>query len=209
LHLLASSFFMQVHAQANDSLANAPVAQTDIGDMFRKVFKKKMDTIKVTKSRSVAILPSIGYNPSMGFIIGAKSSAGFQKGDPRTTNYSIIGIEFLYGSNGILTLQARHNIFNENNRWNLQGNWQLSKYGQVDYGLGTGNGNYLSRGFIINEFPTANGDSAFPLKYQYIRLQEKVYRKIGKHWFAGAGISFDFFSKIKDERLAGNAAPTL
>ncbi len=49
----------------------------------------------------------------------------------------------------------------------------------IEYGSGTGNSNYRSRGFIFNDFPTANGDNAFPIKYNYVRLFEKVYRKVG------------------------------
>jgi outer membrane protein assembly factor BamA len=174
----------------------------DAGDIKGMIFKKNT-RLQPAKLPRFALLPSIGYNPSMGFIIGAKMSAGIQKGNTENTNYSLVGLEALYGSNGIITVQVRHNIFTAANSWNLQGNWQISKYGQVDYGLGTGNSPYRSRGFIIDEYPTKNGDSAFPIKYNYLRLLEKVYHKIANHLYAGVGISFDIYGKIADERKTG------
>jgi len=97
-------------------------------------------------------------------------------------------------------LKARHNLLLKENKWNLQGDWQLSKFGMVDYGLGTGTSEYPSNSFGIDSYPVTNADSAFPMKYTYIRLQEKVYRSIARHWFMGGGLWFDIFSNIKDER---------
>lgn len=191
--------FSQETATAVDSTL---LKQTDITDVFRKLFGKKPPVSIDLKAPRVAILPTLGYNPSMGFIIGAKATGGFQRGDPSTTNYSIFGLEFVYSSKGIITLQARHNVFRPNNTWNFQGNWQFSKYGMVDYGLGTGTGNYRSSGIIIDHLPTRNGDSAFPIQYNYIRLLEKIYRKIGAHLYAGGGLGFEFFEKIDDEKIS-------
>ena len=41
-------------------------------------------------------------------------------------------------------------------------------------------------------------DSAYPIKYNYIRLYEKAYRKVGAHTYVGAGLSLDMYSKIND-----------
>ena len=127
----------------------------------------------------ISILPSIGYNPSFGVIIGAKLSAVKQYGK-ENTNLSSFGLEAIYTSRGVVTAQARHNVFTTGNKWNFQGNWQLSKFLINDYGIGTGNKDYVTE-----------GDSADIIRFTFIRLTEKVYRKIGPHWFAGGGISFD------------------
>jgi Omp85 superfamily domain len=199
LSLLACCLFSSAQSEGvKDS-----VQPKDIGDVLNKIFKKKKGTAKEAKPAGFAILPSFGYNPSFGFVIGAKLSGGRQYGSPENTEYSIFGLEAIYTSKGIITAQARHNIFTAGDKLNWQGHWQLSRLGMIDYGVGTGNSKYRSRGFTINEFPTENGDSAFPIKYNYIRLHEKVYRKIGSHLFAGGGVSFDIHSKIKDEKQTG------
>ena len=190
-----------VHSQ-NITKSGDTIQPTDLTDVLKKLFKVKIDTLKPIKKSSIAILPTLSYNPSFGFVFGAKVSAGTQLGDPSNTSYSIIGLEGFITTKGIISAQARHNIFTPGDKWNWQGHWQLSKYGIIDYGIGTGAGSYRGRGFIINEYPTVNSDSAFPIKYSYIRLFEKVYRKIGSKLFAGAGIGFDFHYKIDDQKLA-------
>ncbi len=46
--------------------------EEDLGDFFRRIRHKTVDTAKTEKKPKVAILPSFGYNPSLGAIIGAK-----------------------------------------------------------------------------------------------------------------------------------------
>jgi len=180
-------------AQTKDSIATV-----DVGDILHMIFKKKDGIPKAKKKPGAVILPSLGYNPSFGFIIGGKLSGSRQSGNPRNTGLSVFGLEFLYGTREITMLKARHNVLTKENRWNLQGDWQVSKFGMVDYGLGTGNSAYRSNSFGIDIFPITNADSAFPIKYIYIKLSEKVYRSIAPHWFAGAGLWFDIYTNIDD-----------
>jgi len=182
--------FTENYAQvivSRDSLS--PNVQ-DVQDILRKLFGKKEDTTRSTKTSGAAILPSIGYNPSFGFVFGAKASVIKQFGSNGNTNLSAFGLEASYSSKGIITAQARHNVFTPGNKWNFQGNWQLSKFLITDYSIGTGNKDYLT-----------GSDSAFPLRFHYIRLTEKIYRKIGRHLYAGGGLSFNVRYKIKDEKL--------
>jgi hypothetical protein len=190
--------------------AQEPIPVRDVGDVLRQLFNKKTDTVqkKEVQRPPYAILPSFGYNPSFGFVIGGKLSGGKQLGDPANTAFSIFGLEALFTSKGIVILKARHNIFTKGNHLNLQGDWQVSKFAMVDYGIGTGNSNYRSDGFVINEFPVTNADSAFPMKYNYIKLLEKVYVELVSHLYAGAGVSFDLYSNIVDEKKDnGNFTP--
>lgn len=39
------------------------------------------------------------------------------------------------------------------------------------------------------------------MKYNYVRLLEKGYRKLGAHTYAGVGLSFDIYDKINDVKL--------
>lgn len=185
--LLCFSFV--VNAQDTTLVKDNAVPVMDVGDFARKIFNKKEDTTKPKKSTT--ILPSIGYNPSFGFVIGAKISAIKQFGKPENTNLSSFGLEAIYSTKGIVTAQARHNMFTDANKWNLQGNWQLSKFVIEDYGIGTGN----------KEYYRYKGDSTFLIRFTFIRLTEKIYRKIGPKIYAGGGISFDIRSNINDQLL--------
>ena len=162
----------------------------DLTDVIKKKLHKKTDSTKTKSPKSLAILPSLGYNPSFGFVIGAKASAIRQYGKKEDTDLSAFGLEALYTSKGIITAQARHNVFTPGNKFNIQGNWQLSKYLITDYSIGTGNKDYVT-----------NSDSAFLTKFGLVRLVEKVYRRIGRYWYIGGGLNFNIRSNIKEKKL--------
>jgi len=202
LLMLANSLSFEANAQKDS------VPPKDVGDIFQKIFKKTPDTLKPPKTSNFVILPTLSYNPSFGFMIGAKVTGGKQFGDPQHTIYSIFGLEGVYTTKGIISLKARHNLFTEENKWNFQGDWQVSKFGVTDYGLGTGNTTYGTGGFIINEYPIKDEDSAYPIKYNNIRLFERLYRKVAPHVYVGGGLSFDIFRSIEDiEKINGKITP--
>lgn len=203
--LITFMFVSRSSATAQDSAAHNKdsVQQVDVMDIIARIFKKEKKVKIELKSPAIAILPSLGYNPSFGFIIGAKITGGKQFGDPSNTNYSVFALEGMYTSKGIISVQAKHNIFTTRNKWNWQGQWQIAHYGLLDYGIGTGNGDYRSAGLALNEFSTKNTDSTFPIGYAYIRLLEKGYRNVGKNWYVGGGVKFDFYSNIDDKKDTG------
>ena len=185
--------FFPALAKAQDTLLrnDQMIPIYDLGDFLKQLFNKKPDTAKAAKKNSDrTILPSVGYNPSFGFVLGAKVSAIKQYGSPDNTSLSSFGLEGIYSTKGIITGQARHNVFTDANKWNFQGNWQLSKFLIADYGIGTGTKEYEHK-----------SDSTFLIRFTFIRLTEKIYRKIGPHLFAGGGISFDIRYNIDDEQL--------
>ena len=179
-----------IYSQDATPVETDTVVPVDAMDFLKDLFNvKEKPTTKPPKS--VAILPSIGYNPSLGVVFGAKISAIRQTGPVETTNLSAIGLEGVITSRGIITVQARSNIFTKDNKWNLQGNWQLSKYIINDYGVGTGNKDYRT-----------NSDSLFIIKFSFLRFTEKVYYKTGENFYVGAGVSFDIRHHINDTKLA-------
>jgi len=171
--------------------------QVDFSDVFNKIFHT-IPKSEAESSSSVALLPVLGYNPSFGFVLGAKVNIGKQYGDPANTAYSIYSLNAFTSTKGIVTLQARHNVYQPGNKWNFQGNWQLSRFGLTDYGLGVKNFETNTDGFTVDQFQTNNPDSAFPMQYKYIRLTEKIFRKISNGFYAGPGISFDLYGNIDD-----------
>lgn len=165
------------------------VATVDLAGILRKIFKKKEDSAQLTKPHSVALLPTFGYNPSLGFQLGGKVSAEKQFGNPADTKSSLIGLIAVYTTKEILNLQAIHNIFTSGNKMNWQGNQQFSLYQVTDYGIGPGKG-----------YP----DSADVIKFTYLRFYERAYVKVAEYFFVGGGLNINVRRSIDDK----NESPT-
>ncbi len=183
-----------------DTTPTTLAEQVDFSDFFHKLFHTIPKDQQETTS-SFALLPVLGYNPSFGFVLGAKINLGKQFGDPATTDYSIYSLNAFLSTNGIVTFQARHNVFTRENKWNYQGNWQISRFGLVDYGLGVHHIEGAGGIFDVGNFPTTNPDSAYPIQYKYIRLNEKGFKNIAPNLYVGFGVSFDIYSNIQDIKL--------
>src|SRR5215213_5308828 len=169
LILLANGVCLRIQAQ-EDTLHTGDQMdkQTDITDVLRNIFNVKPKE-KSENGASVAILPVRGYNPSFGFNIGVNVMAGKQFGLKSNTIYSIFNLSFSYSTKQVVPLRARHNMFTPGNKWNWQGDWQFSKMGIVDYGIGTGQSKNIKEKFSFYDIPLKNIDSAFPIKYSYIK----------------------------------------
>ena len=191
---------MKLQAQEDSVRAQQLSQQKDISDVARDLFNKKPKQQK-EEAASIALLPVLGYNPSFGFNIGINVMAGKQFGHRANTIYSVFNISFSYSTKQVAPLRARHNMFTAGNKWNWQGDWQLAKMGIIDYGIGTGQGKKIQDAFSFYGLPTLTKDSAYPIKYTYVKLFEKAYRKIGKYWYAGGGVSFDLYTNINDVRV--------
>jgi len=165
-----------------DSLAQ----QKDFMDILRKIFNAK-DKDTAQKVSTLAVLPAIGYNPSIGFLIGINFLKSFYKADPAETNLSIAQLDFSYTTKNLVIARFRTNIFTKNNKWNLQGNWQYMRNYVNDFGLGN----------EAQKDPPVN----YPIRFNYFRLTEKAFRNLGNHFYAGGGISIDMRNDIQDEKL--------
>lgn len=197
---LLTSFSIGSIAQDSPSVMKKDTV--DIGDIWRSIFKKKANEEKKQKKAEMAILPTISYNPSFGLLVGGSIDAGTTFGKKPKTIYSTFTLSASVTTKGDASGTIRHNIFTPGNHWNLQGNWQVTTMGIVDYGMGTGQPKegYQSRGIVLNEFPTKNSDSSFPMKYNLVRIIEKAYRQVGEHLFVGGGLGFNMYWNILDER---------
>jgi hypothetical protein len=175
-------------------------SEIDIVDIARRVFSKK-DTVGKKKESTVSFLPSLGYNPSIGFQLGVTITGGKYLGPKDSTTMSIFALTGFITTKKIVTIQFRHNLFSKNNRVNLQGNWQISKMVVLDYGAGSGIVTGNKGGFSIGGLPLKNDSATFPIKFTYIRFTERAYKRIADHLYAGAGLSFDIRKKIDDQKL--------
>ena len=171
----------------------------DLSEVVSNMFGKKGAEKK--SSSGFALLPGIGYNPTFGLMLGVTITSGKYLGNPTTTQLSTATLTTYVTTNGILNFQFRHNVFTKNNTWNLQGNAQITKMVLIDYGLGPATGKQGKEGMSINQYTLENTDDSYPIKFNYIKLFEKAYKKVSKTIMVGAGIAIDHHFDINDQKL--------
>ncbi len=170
-----------LQAVAQDTVA------VDAVDVFRKlILKKKTPAPVVTNKGSFAILPSVGYTPSTGFEFGADISGSEYLGNPESTSLSIFDAYGVLSTNELALIQLSHNIYTARNQYNLVGSWNLGKTVIQDDGIGTGQKNPVT----------------LPLRYTFLKLSEMVYKSILDNFYAGAGVTFNYYKKITQENPA-------
>jgi len=180
--------------------------QTDAIDVLKHFFSKKTgtsaDTVK-TKHSTFSILPSAGYNPSVGFSVGVTSTGGKVFGDPKTTTFSVFNANSYVSTEGLFSFEFKNNVFTNHDKFNLQGGLQVGKTIALDYGIGTGQPTHGEGSFSINGFSLENNSDVFPIAFTYLKFNERIYKELFKNIYAGAGVVFDYFYNIDDERVIG------
>lgn len=172
-----------------DSVAIDTSKEIDVTDVFNSLWRKnKKPGPKVKRNGTLSILPNIGYTPSTGFLFGADVSGSKYLGDPKNTSLSVFDAFGAISTNELAFIQLKHNIYTSGNKWNITGNYNIGKTVVEDHGLGTG-----------REMPVI-----FPIRYSYLNLTENLYRRIFSNFYAGAGVAFNYYTRI-DEDLPGPA----
>lgn len=197
--LSACTLFAQTEVNTTDSLES----QRDANGILSSFFSgnsKSAKPVNMTRVGSWSVLPSAAYNPSVGFAIGAISSGGKYFGDPANTTLSVINAGAYISTNKLSTFEFKHNAFSSQNQWNLQGTMQIGKTIAKDNGLGTGRRSFGDGELHMNNQHFPNNPNEFPVRYVYIKMNERIYRKIAQHFYVGAGLSFNFYSHIDDDR---------
>lgn len=177
--------------------AQQPVDTLDVDEVMKRMFGNK-DT---KPSKGISLLPAIGYNPSIGLMLGVTLAGGKTLGNPATTRMSTAAATAFITTKGVLNIQLRHNVFTENNTWNFQGNAQITKMVLIDYGLGNGSGSQGREAFSVNQYSTENTTVSYPVKFNYIKLFEKAYKKVTNAIMVGAGVGIDYHFQIHDQKL--------
>jgi len=178
--------------------------QSDAKDIIRSMFRKKgkSDTIK-DKHPYLSVLPSAAFNPSVGFAVGVTATGGTVYGNPATTSFSVYNTNAYISTFGLFSFELKENTFTSNNLYNIQGGIQAGKTVALDYGVGTGRRVQGDGSFAINSFPLANNADVFPIDFTYLKINERIYRRIFDNIYAGAGLIFDFYTNIDDVREVG------
>jgi len=181
----------------------------DIGDVLFK--KKKLNTSNQEDSLTVRklylnILPIPGYSPALGFVLGGGASANILLGDKKTTNLSSSLANVTITSKKQLNVNIRTNVYTPNNKWILQGDYRLLFFSQPTYGLGI---NFRNNGnFILNGISVTNDPDEQPMRFNYIRFYQNVYRQLKGPWYGGLGLNIDHHYAIEDQLLDVNTPMT-
>ncbi|MCJ8209979.1 outer membrane protein assembly factor [Mucilaginibacter sp. RS28] len=171
--------------------------QVDVRDVVRKMRNKPPAPPDTTQRQSFfSVLPSAGYNPSVGFQLGVSSVGGCYFGDPATTTYSTFHWNAYASTNKLASCEFSHNTFTPNNVLNLQGKVEIGRTVAFDYGVGTGKKHQGDGEFSLNGVPLANNSDVFPINFTYIKFDEHIYRKLFTHVYAGAGVVADWYTGI-------------
>lgn len=179
--------------------------QFDFIDLTRLIFqaKKKPDSLK--KNSGLVIVPNIAANPTIGFQAGVKAVAGKKLGNDPNTLMSVATSSASITTKGIIYFYINHNIFTPGNKWNLQGNFVVSKSVSPDHGFGIGQGKYEgTNADIILADPTHKG---YAINSIYFNFREKIYKEVATNLFVGAGVSFDIRRNIQIKDTINNATP--
>jgi hypothetical protein len=154
-----------------------------------------------------AILPAVGFNPALGFLIGVTAFLGMYMGDPATTTISNAQPTFLITSNKQIIFQMVSTIMTSNNDWELQGDYRFIIYNQDTYGLGTGP-TPVSGGFTIGGYgTTAAVPGAQPMDFDLLRFHQSVLKRVTGNLYLGGALRFDRYYNINDELLNLSANP--
>ena len=180
--------------------------QYDFGDLTRNIFHpgRKADTLH--KGSGITVVPNIAANPTIGAQLGIKAVAGKKLGTDPNTLLSVAATSASITSKGIIYFYLNHNVFTNGNKWNLQGNLVASKTVTPDYGLGIGNAS--GNGSAADNILADPNHKVYAIHSYFFDAREKVYKKVAKNLFVGAGLDFDIRRKIQNKDTTNNATPS-
>jgi hypothetical protein len=175
------------------------VDRTDIMDLFKKAPEEKPGAKPFVFYPS--IIPAIGYNPALGFLVGIVSKAGMLLGDPVDTTMSSASLLVLLTTNKQLVLQLGSTILTGHDEWELIGDWRFLLYNQDTYGLSTGTPINASSFSIAGWGSTTPIDGGQPMKFDLLRIHQVALRRVWGDLYLGIGYRLDRYFAIVDESL--------
>ena len=175
------------------------VDRTDIMDLFKKAPEEKAGPRPFVFYPS--IIPAIGYNPALGFLVGVVSKAGMLLGDTEDTTMSSASLLVLLTTNKQLVLQLGSTILTGRDEWELIGDWRFLLYNQDTYGLSTGTPINATSFSIAGWGSTTPIDGGQPMKFDLLRIHQVALRKVWGDLYLGIGYRLDRYFGIVDEAL--------
>ena len=180
--------------------------QYDFGDLTRNILHPGKKPDPFHNKSGITVVPNIAANPTIGGQLGIKAVAGKRLGNDPNTLFSVAATSASITTKGILYFYFNHNLFTPGNKWNFQGNLVAAKTVSPDFGFGIGN--KFKGGTAADSVLADPTHKVYPIHSHYYNLREKVYKKVAKDLFVGAGLSFEIRRQIKLSDTVDNATPS-
>jgi len=181
------------HAQVNASAdtTKPAVAQKDILDVLHIKSKHPQQQ---NKQFNFAVFPAIGYTLQTRLAAIVASNVAFYSDhndsmphSDSAAKLSTIVSSIAYTQNNQIVLPIQNNIWTKGDKYNINGDWRISKYPQGTYGLG--------------------GNSAIDdddlVHYSFARVYQTVLRKVSNNFYAGLGYNLDYHWGIHEDGIEG------
>lgn len=209
--ILILLFLSPIFTSAQDSLTvqqDSLCPDRDISDVIRGALHKP-PKVKSEGSPSLMLLPIIGSNPAIGFMVGIGGQYAFKMYDD--SNYSLINGSVQYTTKDQLLLLLKNNIYTRDNRIFFTGDWRFLIYSQSTYGLGTTapEGGILDYQFSLAGSETNTDSLTQPMTYNFARLHQSISFEIAEDIYLGLGYNYDSYISIEDKKLKLEQGDTL
>jgi len=187
------------------SISQRDCQQGQISDLWRKKDKEP----KPVKKFSALLYPNISSNPSNGFLFGAGGVFGWYFNPMHLTKVSGGVVSVAYTTKNQLIIFIKTNSYTSNDNMFLQGDWRFYLYSQPTFGLGTNAPDTVALPSTIHWMgaDTKDYNGAYPMKYNYIKLNEIVNFKIITNLYIGVGYQLDDYYSINDQLLKLDTIP--
>ncbi len=188
---------------AQDSLmirSDTICPERDISDLLRAALNKPPKT-KPEDASSLMLLPIIGSNPAIGFMVGVGGQYAFKMSE--NARYSLISGSVQVTTKRQFIFMLKNNIYTRDNRIFFTGDWRYLIYSQSTYGLGTNSpeGGILDFQFSLAGAETDSDSLTQPMTYNFGRLHQSIGFEIADNIYLGFGYRFDSYFKIDDKKL--------
>lgn len=161
-----------------------PVDIIDIGLHIAHPYapiRKENPQMKAGKLYASA-LPSVQYTLQTGFAAAVTGNFAFYTSDEANANISSVMTSVNYSQKKQFFVPIEANIWTKGNKFNIQADWEYSKFPQNTYGLG---------GFTTDQ-------DGYPIDYHYIRLYQTIYKTIAPDFYLGLGYNYDNYWNIQE-----------
>ena len=182
----------------SSSVVNDVSKQVDIKDYIRTVFTKKEIAESDSTKKSIAKEDSVkkkslgpfytpvaypGYSLVSGFLVGVVNSLSFYTHRGDGAKISTISMLNMYTQNKQFLNTLQSNIWLNDEKYNLLGDFRYYKYPNFTYGLGS----------------KTNLEDLNNVNYTLIRVYEVIMREVGKNTFVGLGYNLDVHKNISQK----------
>ncbi len=177
-----------VLAQPTDTtgrqIQSAYIPQQDIADVAHTLLPRwkrivPHDSARLnTGGRFIFLAPQVGYTLQTSFLAQVLANVTFQR--PGANVSTLVG-SAAYTLNNQTILSLTNSVWNPQNRLVWMGDWRLMHYPQGTFGLG-----------IIN----TSLNREISMDYEYLRVYQKVLKRIAPNLYAGLGYALDLHWNI-------------